>query len=99
MILVVVIFAKALQLVLKRFFKTSEPAKYLYGLVFVNVVTFAFLMLSVAIYGWGQQTYLLWIPLALAMAYPRTALNDLCQPKIVPHTSEVRSQLGELVSS
>lgn len=73
MILVVVMFAKALQLLLKRFFKTAEPGKDLYGLVVVNVVTFAFLMLSVAIYGWGQQTYMLWIPLALAMAYPRLA--------------------------
>ncbi|MGD1082668.1 MAG: O-antigen ligase family protein [Candidatus Sulfotelmatobacter sp.] len=76
MLFVAALFLQALGMTVRRFFKEPEPAKYLYGLVFVNVVTFAFLMLSVAIYGWGQQTYLLWIPLALAMAYPGLAHQD-----------------------
>jgi hypothetical protein len=71
MLLVVALFLQALRMIARRFFKGLEPDKYLYGLVFVNIVTFAFLMLSVAIYGWGQQTYLLWIPLAISMAHPR----------------------------
>lgn len=98
MILVVGVFARALQLMLKKYFNSPKPAKYLYGLVFVNVVTFAFLMLSVAIYGWGQQTYLLWIPLALAMAYPRIELNEACcRPMMASQNHEVQSEPDELV--
>ena len=32
---------------------------------------FFFMMTNVSIFGWGQQTYLLWVMLAIAMVYPR----------------------------
>lgn len=36
-----------------------------------NLGAFFFLMTNVAIYGWGQQSYLLWIILATASIYPQ----------------------------
>jgi O-antigen ligase/polysaccharide polymerase Wzy-like membrane protein len=37
---------------------------------FVIMVAFCFLMTNAAIFGWGQQTYILWIVIALSCAYP-----------------------------
>ncbi len=38
-----------------------------------NMCAFYFLMTNVAIYGWGQQSYMLWIILAMATVYPTLA--------------------------
>lgn len=38
---------------------------------FVNMAAFYFLMTNVAIFSWGQQTYILWIGIAMSYAYPR----------------------------
>lgn len=38
---------------------------------FIVIAAFCFMMTSVAIYGWGQQSYMLWIVFALADALPK----------------------------
>jgi hypothetical protein len=48
-----------------------KPDRYLQWILVVNMLQYYFLMLSVAIYGWGQNGFMLWITIAVSLAYPR----------------------------
>lgn len=48
-------------------------------LFFVNMCAFYFLMTNVAIFGWGQQTYIYWIIVALAMKCPALIIGQAAQ--------------------
>jgi O-antigen ligase len=57
-----------------RGFKTLSPPGNSLCLVFLaNLGAYAFMMIGVANFGWGQQAFMLWIILALAVVYPRLA--------------------------
>lgn len=51
--------------------RMSAPAKHLAIILFINISAFLFLMTNVALFGWGQQSYMLWTIFALSMVYPR----------------------------
>jgi hypothetical protein len=40
-------------------------------MLFVNMTAFYFLMTNVAIFGWGQQSYMLWVIMGIAVILPR----------------------------
>ncbi|MBZ5658905.1 MAG: O-antigen ligase family protein [Acidobacteriia bacterium] len=50
--------------------KIPKPANLPCVVLFVNICAFVFLMTNVAILGWGQQSYMAWIVIAMAMIYP-----------------------------
>lgn len=52
------------------FRREKEPDRQLHLLLLCNMIAYYFLMTNVAIYGWGQQSYFLWIILAISVAYP-----------------------------
>jgi hypothetical protein len=54
----------------RSFRKLKRPANSLSLVLLTNMLAFYFLMTNVAIYGWGQQSYLLWIVIALTLTYP-----------------------------
>jgi hypothetical protein len=56
---------------LASFIKLPKPNNLLCLVLFVNMAAYCFLMTNVMLYGWGQQTYTLWIIAALAVKYPR----------------------------
>jgi hypothetical protein len=51
-------------------FRIPKPANLPCVVLFVNICAFMFLMTNVAILGWGQQSYMAWIVVAMAMIYP-----------------------------
>lgn len=55
---------------LRAFLRANEDQKPLLILFVCNMGAYYFLMTNVAIYGWGQQSYILWIVLAMASIYP-----------------------------
>lgn len=59
----------------RSYFKDSEENRPLPLLFICNMGAYYFLMTNVAIYGWGQQSYMLWIILAMAAIYPQVALR------------------------
>jgi hypothetical protein len=66
----------------KGYWKGGPVDKHLSYILFVNLVIFYFQMYSVGMYSWGQNGYMLWIVIALALSYPKwrrtmqqTALN------------------------
>jgi O-antigen ligase len=60
----------------RSFRKLAKPANSLCLVLLVNMLAFYFLMTNVAIYGWGQQSYMLWILIALAMTYPHLQRDE-----------------------
>ena len=60
----------------RGFSRLPKPANLLCLTFLISIVAYGFMMVSVENFGWGQQTQMLWIVLALAMAYP-----GLLQPK------------------
>ena len=54
---------------LREFLALPKPAHGLSLILFINIVAFCFMMLSVMNYGWGQQSHMLWILVALSMGY------------------------------
>jgi len=54
--------------------KMTSPASTMCLVLFVNILTFCFMMTNVEIF-WGQQSYMLWILMALSLIYPKLALS------------------------
>lgn len=71
LLLVGLLLCKAAYTSLRSYFSSNED-QYSYHLVlFVDLATFSFLMTNVELFGWGQQSYVFWILVALAMSRPR----------------------------
>jgi hypothetical protein len=61
---------------LRGYVRLPRPQRYFSGALFIVLLGFSFDLLSVAAYGWGQQAFMAWIFMALAIAYPKLALRD-----------------------
>lgn len=69
-LLAVSVFLIAGYKALRSSLKIPKPENLPCVVLFVNICAFLFLMTNVAILGWGQQSYMAWIVVALAMIYP-----------------------------
>ena len=58
---------------LRSYWKDKSEDRQLPLLFACNMGAYYFLMTNVAIYGWGQQSYVLWIIVAMASLYPQLA--------------------------
>lgn len=56
-----------------------RPDCYLSLTLLVTMVTYYFMMVSVAMYGWGQNSYMLWIVIAASLAYGRIKRAELAR--------------------
>jgi len=67
---------KAALMSLRNYYKLPKPGRLLCLVLFINMVAFYFMMMSVMCYGWGQQSYMFWILVALSVTYPRLIRNE-----------------------
>lgn len=51
--------------------RLPKPHAYLSWIFVISMISFYYLMTNVAIYGWGQPGYMLWIVIAMSAVYPR----------------------------
>src|SRR5260370_6542077 len=79
--IVAVLLLKVAFVTFRGFRRMPSPANSLCLVLFVNICAFCFMMTNVAILGWGQQNYLLWILIAIAMIYPSLALAEGISPE------------------
>jgi hypothetical protein len=70
-IIMCALLGRAMFLPLRDYFRLRKPERYLSGVLFISLLGFNFLMLSVAAYAWGQQSYMNWIFISLAVSVPR----------------------------
>jgi len=61
---------------LRNYRRLPRPERYFSGVLFINLATFYFLLLSVAGYGWGQQGFMAWILISLSVVYPEAVLRE-----------------------
>lgn len=73
LLLLAALLVRALAVTFNNFRRMPRPGRDLCGVLFVSQVAFLFMMTNVACYGWGQQSSMFWILIALAVAYPRVA--------------------------
>jgi hypothetical protein len=64
---------------LRSYLYLPRPERNLSGVLFICIAGFYFLLMSVAGYAWGQQSFMAWILIALSVSYPRLAQRDLEQ--------------------
>ena len=69
--LVAALLLRAALLAWKGFKTIPRPANFLSLLFLINIGAYTFMMLSVENFGWGQQTLMFWILIALSVAYSR----------------------------
>ena len=81
------------------FRKLKIPTNCLSLVLLTNMLAFYFLMTNVAIYGWGQQSYMLWIVIAVSMIYPRLQpVEYIADDGVVEDRAETSFQLVQAVS-
>jgi hypothetical protein len=83
LVLIGMLLFKPLLIALQSYRQLPRPENRLSGVLFISLIGFYFLMLSVASYCWGQQGYMSWILIALVVSHPR-----VIHIKIESETSE-----------
>ncbi len=73
LLIVALLLIRAALTAYRQYRRMEGPGQLLCLVLLVDIVSFGFLMTNVAIFGWGQQSYLIWILLAIAMTHPRLA--------------------------
>lgn len=80
-------------------FRLGSPANNLSWIFLVNLSAYYFMMLSVAMYAWGQTGDMLWILIASSLAYGRVAAKPAARKvSLVPHNSAVTPSNSSLES-
>ena len=75
-LLIAILLIKPAMVLLRDFRKISKPQRYLCAILFINMVQYYFMMTNVALYGWGQTAYMLWMWIAMAMVYKNALANE-----------------------
>ncbi len=92
--LVVALLLRSALLAWKGFKNLPPPANFLCLLFLINIGAYAFMMLSVENFGWGQQTLMLWILIALAVAYSRVAAVQDVPAALRRHSASLPRQMA-----
>jgi O-Antigen ligase len=71
LMLITILLLQPLLIAMRSYRQLAHPDNYLSGVLFISLGGFYFLLLSVAGYNWGQQGYMAWILIALAISHPR----------------------------
>jgi hypothetical protein len=85
-LIALLLFTPAL-MALRDVLKIPKPDNYLSWVLLINMAQYYFMMTNLAIYGWGQTGYMLWMWIAMAMV-----LRPIKQTEAVEvHSYELRS--------
>jgi len=76
LVIVGMLLLTPLLMTLRDYKRLPRPEKYFSGVLFISLAGFYFSLLSVAGYNWGQQGYMAWILISLAVVYPTIVLRD-----------------------
>lgn len=87
--LVMLLLLKAAFVSLKTYIVSRAATRPISLVVFVNLCAFCFLMTSVELFGWGQQSYMLWIVIAIGMTYSRLQQTEQAQSSAVAVTQSM----------
>jgi hypothetical protein len=79
--LIAFLLLKAAWRTLKDAFKLPRPENRLSWVFVVNMVAFYFMMMSVAMYAWGQNGDMLWIGIASSLVYGRLVRAEQAEQK------------------
>jgi hypothetical protein len=76
LLLIAALLFAALWIAFRTYWQLPPPESYFSAVIFISLTGFYFLLLSVAGYSWGQQGYMAWILISIAVSYSHIALQD-----------------------
>jgi O-Antigen ligase len=74
LILISILLFTPLLMALRNYWVLPRPDNEFSGVIFISLLGFYFLLLSVAGYSWGQQGYMSWILISLSVCHPRVLM-------------------------
>jgi hypothetical protein len=74
--LVIVLMVKSILVSLGGFIRLPNPQNSLCLFLFANLAAYIFMMMSVMNFGWGQQSYMLWILMGLSVVYENLVRSE-----------------------
>jgi hypothetical protein len=77
LLLVASLLGSAAFLSFKGYMALPRPGKDLCMLLLINLGAYSFMMVSVANFGWGQQSFMLWMVMAMSVVAPRLAAAEV----------------------
>ncbi len=90
--IVALLLLRAASAAYKQYRNLQEPHRLLCLVLLIDIVAITFMMTNVAIFGWGQQSYLIWVLLSLSVTYSQLVERErsvaspefpLCSPQLV----------------
>lgn len=76
LLLIAALLFAALWVAFKSYWQLPPPEGYFSAVIFISLSEFYFLLLSVAGYSWGQQGYMAWILISVAVSYSHIAMQN-----------------------
>lgn len=76
LLLIAALLFAALWIAFKSYWQLPPPESYFSAVIFISLSGFYFLLLSVAGYSWGQQGYMAWILISVAVSYSHIAMQN-----------------------
>lgn len=76
LLLIAALLFAALWVAFKSYWQLPPPEGYFSAVIFISLSGFYFLLLSVAGYSWGQQGYMAWILISVAVSYSHIAMQN-----------------------
>lgn len=76
LLLIAALLFAALWIAFKSYWQLPSPESYFSAVIFISLSGFYFLLLSVAGYSWGQQGYMAWILISVAVSYSHIAMQN-----------------------
>jgi len=73
--LIAALLFAGLWIAFRTYWQLPPPENYFSAVIFISLSGFYFLLLSVAGYSWGQQGYMAWILISIAVSYSQIALQ------------------------
>ena len=91
LLIMCLLLGKTLLIAWRGYRRIPAPENYLSGVLFISLAGFYFLLLSVAGYSWGQQGYMAWILISLAVSHSRVAGRSVqLPPRQVEHELDAK---------
>jgi hypothetical protein len=76
LLLMMILLFRALLFILKNYRRLPYPDNELSGVIFISLIGFYFLLLSVAGYSWGQKGYMAWVMISMGVSQSRIAARN-----------------------
>ena len=89
LLIIFILLMSPLFIAFRSYIRLPKPENQLSGVLFISLVGFYFLLMSVAGYSWGQQGYMSWILISLVISHSMISSSTLHLAETEPAPEEI----------